>query len=408
MDVVVIIILLFLMTVILGVAFTLNISESPSPSPSPRVSVSSSPSPRVLVSPSPSPRVSVSSSSPPRVLASTCDIVSYIENSGNVVEVVPFNGIRTFDATQLCPALWRASPPGVFYGLPNRGNYRIFNSVNELPNWDEVMQGGIGDCNLDSLLSLVAYKIPQYIKDGIVRDPNEEHVYYVRLHYKTFDNPFYVRISALLPLLSDNDGAYDLFYKENGIPVIWSYLYSKAYVVMTNYFDDFMLWNGSGYNTLNGVDGWTVQKAIAGVRNTYWEDLNNQNMVYIKNYLKDSNYIFQCGVSYWKITALQYNPQTSRYAHSNEQLIYIYKFPGGVKTLEHVLISYHAYSVFGISDDETKVTIRNPWGECTLDDSLLAVRENRPTQRITYRNGLVDLNYIDFVLCFNTWFAVLR
>ena len=351
----------------------------------PFVSPSPSPSPTPIVSPSPSPR--------PSPVFSQCLVKSFTQTTGTITQMyknIPgFPNANVYDAIDVCPALYQFGTQSTFYGLPNKGNYLVFNSTG-FPDWREVQQGGIGDCNLDSLVSVAAYKQQNYMKQSIIKDPEVDHVYYVRLHYKTLDQPFFVRVSAFLPLLSDNDGAYDTFYKENGKPVIWSHIISKAYVVMTNYFSDFMIWgdpsmNSTGYNTLDGVDGWTAQKAIVGVTNSFWVDGTEANQSDIIRQINDSSYVFQCGLSIHRIT------ESARFRILGNGVVCVYNGT----TLENVFIPWHAYSVFGVNGNT--VTIRNPWGQCILSDGT--------GQSITYIGGLVDLPVSDFFYLFNMWFS---
>jgi hypothetical protein len=377
-------------TVTLFIAFLIfvlvsNNENKNSSSPSPGQSPGQSPSPSPIQSPSPRPS--------PSPVFSQCLVKSFTQTTGTITQsyknIPGFTNANVYDAMDVCPALYQYGTQNEFYGLPNKGDYLIFNSIG-FPDWREVQQGGIGDCNLDSLVSVAAYKQRDYMKQSVIKDPDVDHVYYVRLHYKTLDQPFFVRVSALLPLLSDNDGAYDTFYKENGKPVIWSHIISKAYVVMTNYFSDFMTWgdpsvNNTGYNTLIGVDGWTAQKAIVGVTNSFWVDGINANQIDIIQKINDSSYIFQCGLSVHRIT------QSERFIILGNGKVCVYNGT----TLENVFIPYHAYSVFAVN--ENTVTIRNPWGQCILSDGT--------GQSITYIGGLVDLPVKDFFYLFNMWFS---
>ena len=321
-----------------------------------------------------------------------------------------------YDATTFCPAFY--SSGGYTYQLPNNGNYVVFGlqiDGTRKPSFYDVNQGGIGDCVLDSIMASAAHKNPDYIKSGIVQDPTALHTFFVRLHYKKITNPFWVRLTAMLPLV-DSITSYDRFYltNENGIslPVIWSHLIMKAYCCMNNIFPDFMLHFGVGYNCLDGVDTTDAMRAIFGEAQnvepvfcnhdfvcfsdasiaSYKTQLDSLN---VKNLMNSPDVIFTCGVdpNDMKTRLCSSYPGSNRYRVTNWNGIEIVQILNANGSIKQCFISYHAYSIMELRTSDNKVIIRNPWGGYqTCFNSLPP-------------GGLIAVDYEDFVKCFNIYFT---
>lgn len=369
---------------------------------------------------------------------------SRTSNAGQVVgpitvDIPGYPRATVYDATNFCPALFAGGDPDARYAIPNLGSYTLYErGATDKPYFTDVRQGGIGDCNMDSLLATAAYKCPLHLKAGIIRDPTSKNNFYVRLFYKTANRPVWVRITASFPLIRRGmEFAYDNCRRDSsGRPIIWPHLYEKAYVCMTNVFPDFLTWGDPnnptfGYNTLDGVDGVVAQQAIIGIRpktdgspDSTWFGQGNcyeiakineakQKFDNLVSFINTPLYICTVYLSYGHIqntsppcVAGQDTSRNGRYIFSPDTMcVYVY---GPQRTLEHVFVPYHAYSLWRINtvNGVRFAKLRNPWGNVTLDDAPIAARENRPVQRITYKYGVMNVKYEDFVYCFNILYSI--
>lgn len=353
-----------------------------------------------------------------------CSNNSLTTNVGSVVkktgQTIPgFSGtFDVYDATNFCPALFQ--PTGISYTLsyklPNNGNYDLFFNINNVyqPYFFDVMQGGVGDCTFDAIISELAYKIPNFLKQGIVKDPTMEHTFFIRLHYKTINNPFWVRITALMPLDSVGRSSYDRIYVGAERPVIWSYLYLKAYLCMNNIFSDFMRHDGVGYNVLEAVYDDDCMRALAGTTAdsittiSYGSNCSNntntsnakRDFDNIKNLLNSPDFICSCAIESNSIRHL-INKSTgctidNKYTFTGiadcipfnyddefkDVFCMLYEIKDLSRNKTYIIVGFHSYSLLRITDDD-KVIIRNPWGSTP-----------------SYPNGLIVMDYDVFAYFF--------
>ncbi len=364
-------------------------------------------------------------------------------NAGRVVgpitmDIPGYPRATVYDATNFCPALFAEGDPNARYAVPALGSYTLYaRGATDKPYFTDVRQGGIGDCNMDSLLATAAYKCPLHLKAGIIRDPTYRHNFYVRLFYKTANRPIWVKITASFPLINRGmEFAYDNCRRDSsGRPIIWPHLYEKAYVCMTNIFPDFLRWgdpnNTFGYNTLNGVDGATAHQAIIGIRpktdgspdSTWFGQGSCYDIAALGNFRTRYDNLVQsintplyiCTV-YLNFFHIKNSPpcrdgqdtsRNGRYILDPESNC-VYVYGGARRTLEHVFVSYHAYSLWRINtvNGVRIAKLRNPWGQHTLDDAPIAARENRQIQTITYKYGVMNVNYDDLMYCFNILYSI--
>jgi hypothetical protein len=319
---------------------------------------------------------------------------------------------KVFDATSLKPTLYTEGPSGVFYGLPLNGKYTITaNNNTELPKINQVLQGGIGDCVMDSVLAVAAEKNPNAMKNGIIKDPTLKDVYYVRLYYNIFNRQIFVRITAELPLLSDKDGAYDRFKLDsNGQAVIWAHLYAKAYVCMLNVIPDFLKSEKRlGYNALNGVDAKLAHMTIFGLTggsNNIFFGEGNDAIKKVAKFMNNGDVYITGATSWAYLNSIEgrFDKRIKAYRNPNPaddypDVIYIYD---SKNVLEHVLLSFHSYSILGITSDN-KIIVRNPWGSNTMDDSILNPSK---VQKVTFRNGLMYIPIDDYIKTMHVYYSV--
>lgn len=387
---------------------------APVPEPTPKPTIKPAPGPRPPPQPNPSPRptpipspkptpISLSSQKPPTqcVLESPAGAITLMKKSHipifiNFDEIkklspqINFDNIRFYDAGHFCPAP-APSPPfpkADKIGYPNKGNYLLYNTKTELPNYLEVMQGGIGNCSLDSLLALMAYNMPHELKSRIIRHPQSPHVYFIIAFDEIMDSPLLLRISALIPLDNENEEwVYDKFPydSETGKPIIWSYLMLKAYVCMATLFPNrFVNPEMVGYETLNAIDPRALQMAFVGVSST--KPSHTRRFVSVSDLemnlknINNKNFFFQSAVYPYKIDF-----STGIYEMSSDNnFIFIYNN----KKLVDIIVTGHAYSVLYYDEKNNTVIIRNPWGECILQDEGLYYR----VQRIRHKDGIISLD----------------
>jgi hypothetical protein len=335
-------------------------------------------------------------------------------NSGNVIkktgQTIPgvAGKFDVYDATTFCPAFVPISTDIFRYQLPQ--TYKLydvdpFNGNKEGPSFFSIMQGAIGNCALEAVMAAMAHKNPDVIKSGIVPDPTALHTFFVRFYYKKINAPFWVRLTATLPM-NDAGRSYDDTLSSNDwtIFILWSQLLMKAYCCMQNIFPDFMRHEGVGYNTLWGIDPIDCAVAVFGedinTFATYYaidyeclsdasinrrkSELDTQN---IKNLMNSRDVIIIAGID-WDIQSKLCSsyPLSNRYELENN---YILKVFNPDRSIKHCFIGAHGYSVLEYRHSDNKVLIRNPWGgynPCTV------------TNPSTW--GVSAIDYDDFVRCF--------
>ena len=322
---------------------------------------------------------------------------------------IDVNDIVLYDATSYCPSFGSLLTPQHKFGLPNFGDYVLYNTKTGKPNYLEVMQGGIGNCVLDSLLALMAYNMPEELKSRIVKDPTTDHVYYVLAFNKLISKPILVKISALIPLFMYQDmsacdrcprcmcetGAFDKLPYDSVTrkPIIWSYLMLKTYVCLTDILMDTMgqYWgnpNAIGYERLDSIDGHSVHRILVGVTKLGGGD---QITTELLTNVNDPNYYMQCSVYPPKF------PSTNRYKINNN-FLHIYN---SNNKLENILVMGHAYSVIWYDQTSKQITLRNPWGEQFFYDF-----DTETT--IKYKNGIVILPEMDVINTLFFWWSYRR
>jgi hypothetical protein len=305
---------------------------------------------------------------------------------------INFDNIVYFDAGDFCPTP-APSPPFPRtdkVGYPNKGDYILYNTKTELPNYLEVMQGGIGNCVLDSLLALMAYNMPNELKSRIIRHPTSPHEFFVVVFDELMSNPLLIRISALIPLDNDRDEwVFDRFPYDSvtGKPIVWSYIMLKTYVCLTTLFPQ--RFNQSvGYASLNGIGVEQLQYALVGVTSkdsgkTGILTSANEVSAFLPN-IMNSNYYIQAGID--ERSGQNFTPLTTQHFWSEDRK-FLYMYDTSNK-LQNILVSYHAYSVLMYDSKNQTVVLRNPWGQCTMKDT----GRFGNTQAIIYQDGIMQLS----------------
>jgi hypothetical protein len=333
------------------------------------------------------------------------DIPSFVDFAPiKAVETkINFDNIIYFDAGDFCPTP-APSPPFPRtdkIGYPNNGDYILYNTKTQLPNYLEVMQGGIGNCVLDSLLALMAYNMPNELKRRIIRHPTSPHEFFVVVFDKLMSNPLLIRISALIPLDNEKDEwVYDRFPYDSitGKPIVWSYIMLKAYVCLATLFPGrFYEQDGVGYATLHIINTVNLQHALVGITSndsgkTGMLRSFNEISAFLPN-INNSSYYIQAGIDSGMDTL---SPQ--HFWSDNGSALYIYDKNN---KLQNVVLAYHAYSVLMYDSETQKVMLRNPWGQCTLKDKGRFGK----TQAIIYQDGVMMLSGDDVSYYMMFYFA---
>lgn len=276
-----------------------------------------------------------------------------------------------FDFTGMFPALQTLDIEISNFALVNNGNYLLFNSTTNLPNINEVSQGYLGDCVLESTLSSLAQNQPNFIKQSIYKDTVYSDIFYIRLFYNT--NPFIVRIRASLPLDSNYLGLYEEYYTDpvTNKPVIWSHLYIKAIACLIGFgninsdypslFTDFPA-NYYGYYAFGsegiGFNPVTLMSIIIGnITNAYDQSqfsylcsnniFNNPNNICLicsqATFISDPCYA-NLGISWDDVIYYTLTDSSNPDAHGTLTVV------GG-----------HAYTVLSYDSTKQVFTLRNPW-----------------------------------------------
>ena len=358
-----------------------------------------------------SPQSSSSSQSSSNYPSSCIEALSINNACTNTIGLIPVpNGIdgikECIDFTGVYPGI-----PQVYLGITQYKSYEsvVYNTVDNTPNYLEVMQGGLGNCVFDASIAQIAYKHPEMIKNIIFND-TEPGIYYIKF-YNYINNFFFlVKITDEFPIDQDWEGAFDKFYYDPEIPekkVIWSHLILKAFACIIGYYQDIQLVRG---NTLQGYNGITSQvygasclNFLTGYNNTkifnnnfsnYFTKFNSTSYLFlagakntsdfvnIQSYDSLSNkYIFSDGTYLQLINAL-----LGVYKKDNNNCFLIFDSDGNVID---AIINSHCYSVLGYTPGI--VNLRNPWGTyaVTIDNIEYG-----------YTDGLIELQINHFNLIY--------
>ena len=303
--------------------------------------------------------------------------------------------VDVYDATFYCPPPAPPPYPQAFrIGMPNGGDYLLYNTTYNLPNYLEVMQGGIGNCVLDSLLACMAYTNAPALKSRIIPDPNTQHIYYIVWTdpRQNSPKPFLIKLSSLIPLDKGRDWLYDKLPYDSvtNKPIMWSYLLLKSYVCATVILKDFLLFSipgAIGYQTMEGIYFTPLQKALIGAPTTEYIYEIAQLKSMLRN-INDQRFYIQAAVDDRKVP-----PTSDRYiwsSYGNIPIVCIYS----QHKLENVFIARHAYTVFEYNEADKIVKIRNPWGECIIPQGT---GDPRFGTQLLYKNGVMSVHEDDIV-----------
>jgi|APLak6261679142_1056127.scaffolds.fasta_scaffold00246_3 hypothetical protein len=194
-------------------------------------------------------------------------------------------------------------------------------------NFDDVVQGSIGDCYLVGALSAVAQATPDAIKNAIKE--NGDGTYTVRFYEKQaggFMKPVNITIDGDLPQSSMGSARYA---KSRDSKELWVGLIEKAYAQ----------WKGDYEKIGNGGFSGEVASAITG-KTTSWTS----------NKYTDANTLFRNIQS----GATNHRPMTAP-THGKDS---------GVDYSGTGVYAWHVYTVLGASEEagQKYVQLRNPWG----------------------------------------------
>jgi len=195
-------------------------------------------------------------------------------------------------------------------------------------NYDDVLQGSIGDCFFVSSLSAVAYSNPQAIKDAI--KDNGDGTYTVRFYKRDYSGKLsaqYVTVDDDLP--SSYAGARPKYAKARDGKEIWVSILEKAYAGMNGGYDAI----GSGGRSTD------VMTALTGVSSSYYTTKANRASV-IYDLIK---------------TAEELQTAVTAVTHDKTS---------GVDYTGTGVYAFHMYTVLGaVEENGVKyVKLRNPWG----------------------------------------------
>lgn len=306
----------------------------------------------LAVSPKCTVPVSVNNSCTSTLVTSQLGNTPYYNFITNLPKTTP-----VYDFTGVYPGVPSRYVKTTSYKLPNNGNYLLYNSTSNIPNYLEVLQGGIGDCVIDSAMAVIAYKNPDIIKKMIFQSPLDQFgIYYVVL-YDTKLNPYIIRLNVEIPVDSTWEGAFDVLYvdKPTKYPVIWSQIILKAFSFGMKYNFN----SNSGYNRIDEGFGIDILPMFIG-RNptmvyTYWPLPLNIND--IKTQLNDSKYMFQ-GYSWNTNDFPKYNTMKNVSIVNNQAYVY---YDSNNKVIA-TIIAQHGHSILGWDEKTQCIKIRNPWG----------------------------------------------
>jgi len=187
-------------------------------------------------------------------------------------------------------------------GIP-QGNYLLYNNTTNSPVYTEIMQGGLGDCAIDSTMACIAYKNSSFTKNNIFADTQQPNIYYVMLYNPNNLHPVLIKISSELPVDNTppfaNNGIFDTYYPNSSQPIIWSHLYLKALALLINIADFTYLIPLStpllyGYNAL--VGGSILDRIISIFTGTNVNSILSSDYPILKTL--DFNYNIAIGASY--------------------------------------------------------------------------------------------------------------
>ena len=271
-------------------------------------------------------------------------------------------------------------PPEVvdytIYDRPNKGDYLLYNTTDSIPNYLELMQGGIGDCCIDSILAVLAKNQPDIIKNMIYTENGS--IYYLKFYYD--GKNVLIKINDELPLDYLLDGVFDVFYKDpkGGKPLLWPHLILKGIACIINYTDMVIDDTIQGYNRLSY--GFNSNEAI----NLFYlltgsTDIKLTNSFDFSN-LSDNKFLC-ISASGKKLE------NSSDSVNTFETVDGVYIIYDKNKNIINCIPQLHCFSL--MSFDNNILTLRNPWGTYSL------------IKGYTYKDGLFTISLQDFNILFN-------
>lgn len=143
------------------------------------------------------------------------------------------------DALQYCPPPY-PSPLLHEVGLPNNGEYQLYNSQTNLPDGNDITLANMSNDHIVASLKLMAYRAPNNLKARIIPDDKQKHVYYVIMFSGStapMTNITLLKISAEMPLNDKKECLYEkiAYDKDTTLPIIWPQLIIKAFVVLVHH-----------------------------------------------------------------------------------------------------------------------------------------------------------------------------
>jgi hypothetical protein len=271
-----------------------------------------------------------------------------------------------YDYTNASPDLL----PGTSYGTITGS---LFNSQG-IPDFREVLQGGLGDCIFDATVAVIAYKSPSTIQNMFVGGRITGH--FVENGIRVSDTIAY---SRKLPVLTGTQtGAYDNYFMENNTPILWSHYLLQLIACLINTSDlRFYSYNLSGYPAINNgnLDCFWLMNFFTG-QAPLWND-PSQLTPQIYNNFNDPNWI--C-VAYSR-------PATDTVTGTVTVLNTFRMFTNPT----NYIVCSHAFSVMSYDSVQQTVTLRNPWG--TFNPAGLAAAP--------YIDGLQTIPLSQFKAAFN-------
>ncbi len=264
-------------------------------------------------------------------------VVSAFEAPNNAASVLQINGQDLVDPTTTSPSIKYSS---VYATRP------LFSSI---PLYDDIRQGGIGDCYFVASLSAIAQTDPNHITQAIT--DLGDGTYAVRF-FDGSGNEKYYRIDGQLPV-SGNTTAYAQLTKGGAL---WVPLLEKAFAQYR-----YLTQPGKAPNSYGSIELGSPSEGYRGLFNAstigVWSNQPETLALTLSNYLAAGHAI---------------NADTGAVAAS-------------------YLVPTHAYEVRAVERDPTTgkwyVTVRNPWGA----DGAASYKGD------TKNDGLIRLALTDFL-----------
>jgi hypothetical protein len=303
--------------------------------------------------------------------------------------------IFSIDALQYCPPPYD-SPLLHEVGLPNNGEYQLYNSQTNLPDVNDIMCVNMSNDHIVASLKLLAYHAPNHLKARIIPDYTQKHVYYVIMYsdaYAPMKAITIVKISAEMPLNDKKEYIYDKIAYDNDteLPIIWPQLMIKAFIVWIHYSQTKRLYMTEpagyiGYESLLYVKHDKFQRHLIG-RDAMYSDYGDYDVygaftVFLRNQQRKDDAVYYGFM----------NPETLNIPlkdgveilNANQQLLFLYDN----KTLIDVIQIGRAYVVLHYGKENTDTfSVQCVSGEYTFSDEGLYGQ----VQTITKRLGVTTM-----------------